>query len=254
MFFLFLRLCPWILAGVAAVLSWWQWRVPTLYPWPLLVLLGLYILACLAFLWRARHWREGALALFPTLTALLLLVFGHLFVETPVLRLFTSALFTFLPWFSLELGWFLLYDSAHYPARSFFRLHVALVPICVWYLLATLQEIHVFLPLVATWMLAAGCIIGILALFAGTVQAWQEGRERRWMWASLLIAIHLVAFMLFLPTSLTVHGALGALLVAIPLRLRYLTRERAVSAWTLAIEGGVFLSLWVAILVTARWG
>lgn len=254
MFFLFLRLCPWILAGFAAVLSWWQWRVPALYPWPLFVPIGLYILASLAFLWRARRWREGFFALFPTLTALLVLSFGHLFVETAVLRVSTTALFTFLPWFSLELAWFLLYDSARYPARAFFRLHMALVPVCVWYLLATLQEIHVFLPLVASWILALGCAGGMLALFAGTVQAWHEVREQRWMWASLLIAVHLVAFMLFLPVGLAVHGTLGALLVAIPLRLRLLTRERVVTALPLALEGGSFFIVWVALLMAVRWG
>lgn len=254
MFFLFLRLFPWLVAGLSALLSWWQWSVPALYPWPLVAALSLYVLACAALLWRARHWQDGLFALLPTVTALLVIGFGHLFVETLVLRVFTTALFAFLPWFSLELGWFMLYDSAHYPAKSFHRLHLALIPLCAWYVLATLQEIHVFLPLVPSWLLVFACLASVVLLFGGTVQVWHDAREVRWMWASLLIAIHLAALMLVLPTGLGVHGALGALLVAVPLRLRQSVRERTVPFTRLLIEGVLFLVFWMTILGTARWG
>ncbi len=254
MFFLFLRLCPWLVAGLAILGSWWQWSVPALYPWPLLLPVSAYLLVGAAFLWRARHWREGLAALFPTFIALLVVGFGHLFVETTGLRVFTTGLFAFLPWFSLELAWFMLYDSAHYPSRAFLRLHMALVPICLWYILATLQEIHVFLPRVASWILVSACVVGVVVLFAGTAHGWREARERRWLWASILIALHLAALMLLLPTTLEVHGALAALLLAAPLRLRHIGRERTVSFSQLWTEGAVLLVVWLMILFTARWG
>lgn len=254
MFFLFLRLCPWLIAGLAILGSWWQWSVPALYPWPLLLPISVYLLVGVAFLWRARHWREGLRALFPTFVALLVVGFGHLFVETIGLRLFTTGLFAFLPWFSLELVWYMLYDSAHYPSRAFLRLHMALVPVCLWYILATLQEIHVFLPRVSSVVLVMACVGSVVVLFTGTAHGWRDIRERRWLYGSVLIALHLAALMLLLPTALEVHGALAALLLAAPLRLRHIGRERAVSVSQLLVEGAILLLVWFTILFTARWG
>ena len=253
MFFLLLRLAPWLLAGFAALMSWWQWRTPAIYPWPLVVVLVGYVISAGGLLWRSKHWREGAFALWPMCIAIAAIGFGHLLVEDALPRLLTTLLFAFLPWLALRLGWLLLYESSHYPPQAFFRLYLALVPVCVWYVFSTLQGILVFL-LPVTELVAVGAFLILMGLFAGIIRSWSDPRERRWFWTSLIVGAHAVTLLLILPTSMAVHGALAALLIAIPLRLRQLAHDHRKLSSRLWVEGAFYVAMWTGICVSARWG
>ncbi len=253
MFFLLLRLSPWLLAGLAALVSWWQWHTPSVYPWPLFLVLIGYVVSAGGLAWRSRHWREGLFALWPTCVAIISLGFGHLLVEDVGLRFFTTVLFAFIPWLALRLGWLLLYESSHYPPQAFFRFHLALVPVCLWYVFYTLQGIQVFL-LPATGVVAIGALIALVCLLAGTIRSWSDPRERRWFWTSVLLGAHAIILLMMLPTSMAVIGALAALLVAIPLRLRQLAHEREGLPPRLWIEALLYVAVWVGICITAPWG
>ncbi len=253
MFFLLLRLSPWLVAGVCALASWWQWKAPHLYPWPLVAAVAVYILMSVLLVGRSRHWKEGARSLLPTGIALALMAFGHLLIEQSNLRLLTTFLFAAIPWLALELGWFMLYASSQYPAHAFARLNVALIPISIWYVISTLQGIHVFLPTLPA-ILVGGCVVTTVVLFSGTVRSWEDKRERRWIWASALIGGHLAALLLLLPVGMAIQGAMMAILIAIPIRLRHLSLEHGFPTWSLAIEGVLVCAAWVSLLFMARWG
>lgn len=252
MIFLLLRLCPWFVGGFAALVSWWQWRVPALYPWPLVAALVLYFLAVVALVWRSRFWKQGIAGLLPTLLVLVALGLGHLLIETTEMRLLTTVLFAFLPWVSLELGWFMLYDSVHVPVHGLARFNVALIPVGVWYLAFTLHGLHVLLQPVP-WILAAISLMFSVLWFVGTMDSWREHRERRWMWASVLIGVHVAILLLLLPTSMLVHGSLAATLIALPLRLRQLARQPRLSPFLICLEGCALGGVWMAVLFSARW-
>lgn len=253
MFFLFLRLSPWFVAVVSALVSSWQWRAPALYPWPLVMGLCVYVIALIALLWRSSAWRAGAIALLPAFFSMTMIGFGHLMIEETVLRVSTTAVFAFIPWLALELGWFMLYESHHYPARAFTRLNLALVPLSMWYLLTTLQGIQVFLQILSG-MLMALCVFATVLWFVITIRSWKDQREKRWIWASLVIGGHVALLLVLLPVSMPVQGALAALLVALPLRLRHLVHERGPFFRALWLEGGLLCVLWIGILFSARWG
>lgn len=253
MFFLFLRLSPWLLSGLAALVSWWQWRTPSVYPWPLFLVLIGYVISAGGLTWRSKHWREGLLALWPTCMAITSIGFGHLLIEDMGLRFLTSVLFAFIPWLALRLGWLLLYESSHYPPQAFFRFHLALVPVCLWYVFYTLQGIQVFV-LPAMGVVALAAFVALICLLAGTVRSWNDSRERRWFWTSILLGAHAILLLLILPTSMAVVGALAALLVAVPLRLRQFAHEREGLPPRLWVEALLYLAIWVGVCVTARWG
>lgn len=252
MFFLFLRVSPWIVAGFAALLSSWQWRSPTLYPWPLVAALCAYILGSIALLWRSSAWRSGAVALLPAFLAMFVIGFGHLLIEETGLRLWTTFLFAFIPWLALELGWFMLYESHHYPAKAFVRLNLALVPISTWYLLTTLQGIRVFLQVLPSGLMTV-CVFMTVLWFVITLRSWRDAREKRWLWASLVIGVHVALLLVVLPISMPVQGAIAALLIALPVRLRHLAHERRPFFRGLLLEGGALGLLWMGVLLSARW-
>ncbi len=252
MFFLLLRLAPWLLALLAALVSWWQWRMPSFYPWPLLLVVIGYGLSAGGLIWRSKHWREGLRTLWPTCVVLLVVGFGHLLIEEASLRWLTTIIFTFVPWLALRLGWLLLYESNHYPSQAFCRFYLALAPICFWYVFATLQGIQVFLLPTLSSLVLGACLL-VISVLAGTVRSWRDIHEREWFWVSLLVGAHAIILLLLMPTNMAVHGALAALLIAIPLRFKQLSQNSTAVSSRAWWEGGLFATVWIGICVSARW-
>ncbi len=252
MFFLVLRLAPWLLAGFAALVSWWQWRTPSIYPWPLVLVLVGYVVSAGSLVWQSKHWREGLWALWPTCIAIVAIGFGHLLIEDPVFRFLTTMVFSFIPWLALRLGWLLLYEPGHYPPQAFFRFHLALAPVCFWYVFSTLQGIQVFL-LPTDGLVSTVAFLFQMVLLAGTVRSWKDARERRWFWTSLVVSVHVLLLLAVLPTTMAVQGTFAALLVAVPLRLRQISQEGKRPLRRLWMEVAAFVVVWGGICVSARW-
>lgn len=252
MILLLLRFSPWIVASFFALASWFQWRTPLLYPWPLVGAILVYIFAAIGLLWRSRVWKQGVVQLIPPVLTFISIAAGHLLVEGVWLRALTTLLFAFLPWLVLELSWFLLYDSARYPAHGLGRLNVAFVPIGIWYMAFTLHGLQIFLQIIP-WVLGAVLWTVSVFWFVGTIGSWSKPRDRRWIGAGLLIGLHAAILLLLLPTSMAVHGSLAALLVALPLSLRGLALQPKPAIYLICFEGGLLGILWLTVLFSARW-
>jgi hypothetical protein len=251
---LFFRRClPWLTAGLAAGFVFWQWQDPLDYPWPLVLFLLWYLLAVVILVWKRLSWRDAVEKTLPSFLTLMAIAFWVLLIETSIERLIILLLFVGIPYLVLELLFLLMYAPARYPVNGLSRVNIAFVPLTAFFLAATFDGLLVFLRLPWWVPVAVFTLVGgLLFLFTAHPTA---NRPHRWRWAVLggIIGLHIGILELLLPVSMLVHGALGAFLLAFPLRLRRYAYQPVPSrrlAWS---EGLLACLFFVGLLVVSRW-
>lgn len=250
---LLVRLLPWLTGIAGALIGYWQWQFPLSYPWPLLSF-GVWYLAVLVVLsWNHLGFWEALEKAVPSVISLTTLGFGFLMAESTFERVILTVLFAGVPLLTAELLFLLTRDPARYPVNGLSRVNLTLVPVAAFFLASTLNELWVFIRLPWWIGLSAFTMFGA-ALYAATAHPTAD-RLHRGRWAGLGggIGLHLGILGLLLPISMAAHGALAALLLAFPLRVRryaYQPVPSVMHVWTESILAIIFF---VGLLVSSRW-
>ncbi len=251
--FLFMRLSPWLIAGVAGFLSAWQWRDALIYPWPLVIVWALAFFAVCAMAWRELTWRDTLEKMAPSFVTLAIVGFAFLLVEGSLTRFVTSLVFLLIPLVSLELLFLFLYDPTRYPVNGLSRFNIALVPVAGFFLASTWHGLGVFLQMRSWVSVASFILLGASFYFLTTHPNAHRTHRRRWMLLGGLLGGQIGLLGLLLPVSMAVQGALASLLLCLPMRIRryaYQPQPSFKMAWS---EGVLALAGFVALLFTARW-
>lgn len=248
-----MRLLPWLFAGAALFASRWQWLRPLDYPWPLAVFLIAYLCALVFVAWRKLPFFEAVEKLAPSALTLFILAFAFLLVEQNAEKIVVSLLFAFVPCLVLELLFLSVHDPARYPVNGLSRLNIAMIPIAAFYLGATLYGLKVFLRIPGWIVPAAFAALGGLLYYATSHPSADANHKRRWLALGGGLGLHVGFLGLLLPIGMMAHGALSALLLVFPLRLRryaYQPYPTSGHAWT---ESLLAVLIFIAILATAQW-
>ena len=118
---------------------------------------------------------------------------------------------------------------------------------------ASLAGVSIFLR--APWWLVPLALTTVSATlaFSTTHPTADPKHRRRWTLLGACAGLHAAALALFLPVGLLVHGAIAALMVAFPLRLRryaFAPHPSRAHAWSESVIASVLL---LGLLVSARW-
>ncbi|MBP7006203.1 hypothetical protein KBB27_03720 [Patescibacteria group bacterium] len=255
MMILLLRLAP-MLAGFAIyALFEWQWTHPLFFPWPLLGAMAAYlVIAARLVAVRKDRWDM----MWKAIPGLLLLgsatvcslLFEEIFWQHG-LSLFV-AIATYL---SLELLFLLAYDPARYPVHGLTYLDVGIVPLTNALLVWGMVGVRTFQKLMLPFWMPMIVLMVVNAIGFIATSHPDATREQRRAWAMFggAIGAALGVLILFLPLTMPAQAFLAALLVAAPLRLRrygFSPYPPRAMAW---FEGGVFLLLFIGLLLLSPW-
>lgn len=248
-----LRLLPVISAILAFGLVYWQWLHPLIYPQPLVWFFVWYIFATLALVWKRLSWKDALEKLVPSVIALCCVGLGFLMVESGYGRVFLTMFFVGIPYMVLELLFLLLYAPARYPVNGLSRFNIALVPISTVLFGSAFQGLIVGLR--APWWMVMGAFVffGVAFFFFTAHPTAHHTHRLRWGVLGGWAGLHVAILELVLPLSVFTQGALAALLIFVPLRLRryaYGPQPSHRVAWSEAVLAGI---CFFTILWTARW-
>ena len=250
---IFLRLLPVLVALLQAAVFYGQLTQPLKYPW--IVLLGVLALPLAAFAisWRRLAARDMISKMLPAFILLVVLAFSLLLVEGRLAAWLIILIATAASFISLELLFLLIYNPSRYPVNGISRVHIAYVPIAVWYAAATSSGLLVFLHTERQWHVVSMVVLGAI-LFRTTGHAAASQHEKGiWTMMGAIVGAHVGLLGLLLPMSMPVQGVVAALILSSALRVRryiYEPRPSPRQAWVEAV--GVFVAF-VAVLSSAKW-
>ncbi len=250
---LWLRFLPTLTAVMVVGVALLQWRYPFTYPWPWVVLCVWYVGAAVMLAWRHLSWREGWQQMIPSIVMVGAGMLGSLMATTLLAKLLLAVTVAGLAFFFLELLFLSVYAPSRYPVNGLSRLNIALIPLALFCIAATMSGLSVFIQF-SRWILLGGTVLTTMILFYVTSHP-SAHRAHRLRWGALggAVGLHIGVLSFLLPVSMAVQGALSALLVVLPLRLRryaYQPRPTMRVTW---VESGVGLSCFLIVLVIARW-
>lgn len=252
---LFLRLLSWITAILALGTALWQWDKQhfALYPWPLVIFFVWYAFALGLLAWRRLSWRDALEKIFPSFLVSMTVCFGFLMTETTIQRFVVTMLFVGIPFLILELLFLFLYAPSRYPVSGLSRVNITLIPLGAFFLASSLNGLFVFLRIQIWIPLVVSLLFAALAYFL-TAHPTADHRHRiRWGLLGALIGLHVGFLGLLLPFGMFVHGALSALFVSLPLRMRRYAFQPKPSRKLAMAESTFAIILLGLILGTSRW-
>lgn len=263
---LLLRLLPLINGVLGFIMAREQWKWTDVYPWPLVAHITAFAFSMGLIGWKRISPKDFVekmslplLAMIATGTAFLV------FEEEWVHGLLTGAM-AFISFFSLELFFVSQYHSMKYPLNGLSRWNMALIP-CIGFLGgAVLQGIQTFLlwPMVSSggedavlWPLwiepVILAVVGAVAYIVTSHPTATRPLRIKWMMLGALIGLQIGILGLMMPVPTSTFGALVAICLAIPLRIRryaYAPVPPRSLAWA---EGLSMLGCLIAILMGSRW-
>jgi len=248
-----LLLLPWIAGGCAFILARLQWSEPLIYPWPLLAALVVHVIAIAWIGWRRLSLREVAEKMSPSVIAMAVFGASFLLIENTIIRWIVTFLFAGLSVLTLKLYFLLCYDRQRYPVNALSHVNLALVPLIMFFLGWVLDGLAVFIRL--PWWIAV-CVSAVIVatIYVVTSHPTAERMHRiRWTILGAFIGVQIGVLTQVLPGGMMVQGALAALLVAAPLRVRryaYQPVPPTRVAWGEACMG---VTMFLAILLLSRW-
>jgi hypothetical protein len=250
---LLIRLLPWLTALFAFVAAQYQWTHLLSYPLPLVIWFVWFVFAILLIRWSKVSFRATFEKMTPAVFAAAGAILAFLMAQDAVQRLGLTLALVLLSWVTLELFFYYAYDPKRYPVNALSHVNLALVPLIVFYCTCGLSGLQLFLQI--PWWLSVVTFIFLGAiLFALTEHPVADLAHRiRWRGLGMWIGAQASLLLLFLPVTVSVRGALLALLFFVPLRVRryaYAPRPSTRVSW---LEGGIALALFVFVLLTAQW-
>lgn len=253
MWMLFIRLLPWISALVAFATAEYQWRHPFTYPVPLLLWLGWFILAIGVIRLKRVSFQATFEKMTPAIFAAASTIAAFLMAQDQIQRWGLTLVMVSLSWITLELFFYYAYDPKRYPVNALSHINLALVPLIIFYSTCGLSGLQLFLQ--TPWWLPVAIFILLGAiLFALTEHPVADAAHRiRWRGLGMWIGAQAALLLLFLPVTVSVRGALLALLFFVPLRIRRYTYAPLPSARVSWMEGVAALAFFLFVLLTAQW-
>lgn len=242
-----------MIAALAILIAWVQWKLPLTYPWPFVALIGAYLVAGCWYTIGRLSFADAASRILPAALFIVSGALAFLLLEEPLaLRALAIAL-ALVPWLALSLLYFALYDPAKYPVNGLSRLNIALVPPIAFLLTVALNGLQVFLRL-DPWVALVTLPVVTGALYLVTAHPTALATHRyRWAGLGAMAGFKAAVLCLLLPVAPPVQGAIAALLVALPLRVRRYSYAPALSRRQAMIETSAHAACYLLILLTSRW-
>lgn len=253
MIFLLVRSLPWFIGLLAYAASQWQWRHADFYPWPLVSVVIGYIVSATLISYRRLSLDELISKILPSVLVLTSIGFAFLLIEAPEARLALSILYAGIAVASLEMLWLLIFAPARYPVHGLTRLNMAFMPLTFFFSVLGLTGLMYFIR-IPEWITPAVMALVGASAFVLTIHH-SHSNTHRFRWATIGAAIGFQLGLLanVLPVSNIVHGAIAAILIAIPLRIRRYgtgTTPRHSIAWSEGISASI---LFLTVLLVSRW-
>lgn len=251
---LLLRSLPILMALIGVLLAWLQWNMPLSYPWPLLgILLAFLVFSASLFFGRSLASIDAAHQFLPTAIVLVAGGLGMLLAEQTYERIVLTLVLSGIPAFALELYYLANYEPTKYPVNGLSRLNVALVPVIAFFAAVALYGMQVFLRLNSWYSLIAFPVAAAALYFVTSHPTAERPHRLRWSLVGAMAGLHAAILVLLLPVSLVVHGAIAAIMIAAPLRIRRYAHPPTPSRRLAYTEGISSAVLFLAILLTSRW-
>ncbi len=253
MFFLLLRLLPWLSGIGMAFALWLQWREPLYYPAPLLGGVGLFLLSSFLLLWRRISVSGFFERIIPPLTLLFAIGLAFLMIEDPLQQIFFSCVAVLTVTISLEMMFYFLFDPKRYPVNALSHMALASVPLTAYALAAGLSGLNIFVN-TPGWIpcLLLG-VYGLAAYWTTEHPVADAASRHRWRVLGVVIGLQVALFCLLLPLEVWTQGLLAAFLFSVPLRIRRYAFPPAPPARTVVFETICAILFFGTLLLTARW-
>lgn len=253
MMYLFVRAVPWLSAAAAMLAVQWQWQNPSMYPYPMLGAIGVYIAASVLIGAGRLAWKELMVKSTPSLLLLVAAALAMLVIESPESKIALTILFAGTPLLTLELLFLLAVDPVRYPVHGLSRLNVALVPITTFLLAAALSGLRIYLQFDNLSIIAIFSLFGAAVFALTSHHASSHEQDRRWAAVGALVGFHAGFLVQVLPIGLPAQGLIASLILAIPLRMRrYAFQPVPARNVAIAESTGVAVML-AAVLLLSRW-
>ena len=250
---LLLLILPWTAAVISFVCIEWQWREPLLFPWPVAIALGVFVVSVIAIGRTRIRWKEMAEKMVPSFLALCALSLACMLIEGVWLQWMVTVLFVGITILALKLFLLLCLDPHRYPINALSHVNIALAPFILFFLAFALNGFVVFVRL-PWWAVGLACTLVCGALFLLTSHPTATMSDRlRWTLFGICVGAQLSILIQILPVGMYVHGAIGALFVGIPLRMRRYTYQPKPSRSLARFEVVAAVIVFFAVLLLARW-
>ncbi len=250
---LFFRILPFVVAALQIVVFREQLRYPLAYPWIVLIGVAALPLAALVIGWGRLHLGNMLEKMAPAFLLLSSLAFSLLLLEGDIAPWIVIVLAALASYFSLEMLFLHVYVPTRYPVNGISRLHIAYVPIVMWYAAATSTGLLIFLHSNRFLHVLGATLLGVLLFRTTGHPGATKQANRIWMFVGGLAGLHVGVLGIFLPLTMPVQGVLAALILSATLRVRRYMYEPKPSRKQAWIEGAIAASLFVLVTGTASW-
>ncbi len=253
---LLLLLAPWLTGAYAIAAARAQLAWPLNYPWPLLSVIGVFLVVSSIISWRKLPLWVAIRQVIPGTLALLGMTGAFLLVEGEWQVYALLFAFAAVPTLVLALLFLSVFDPGRYPVNGLSRINLACVILATFYGSFALAGLATFLTEERwlRWVAAPsfGVLFAIIALVTAHPNATSK-ELRRWTAFGALAGIHAGFLLAIVPVSMLVTAVWVMLFLAVPIRMRryaYQPIPPTTTAWGEAIIG---LLLFIATLAIARW-
>ncbi|MFA5185203.1 MAG: hypothetical protein WC551_01840 [Patescibacteria group bacterium] len=250
---LLIRLLPFFVGLLEAVLFWWQKKIPGAYPWLVAAAFVALPLSALIIAGRRVRFWDLMEKMAPTFLFVAVLGFALLLLEGNTETIILTAMAAIASFVSLELLFLLARDPGAYPVNGLSHVNIAYVPLSIWYAVSTSTGLLVFLHSDGIWHVALCAVLGIV-LFRTTGHPGATRQQNRiWMAIGGMVGAETGLLGLLLPVSMLMQGLVAAIVICGALRVRrylYDPKPSRRLAWTESIVG---VLLFIVSLVSAKW-
>jgi len=250
---LFIRLIPFVVGMIQAVLFWQQWLHPTWYPWVLCIGLAALPIGAIILSWGRIGFRDLMEKIMPTFLLLVALAFALLLVEGTWHVLIVTTIAALASTLSLELFFLMAHYPAAYPVNGISRVNIGYVPMIVWYAVSTSMGLMTFVHSDRTWHVLLCAVLGVL-LFRATGHPGATPQQNRvWMIVGVCVGLEVGLLGIFMPVSMAVQGLVASVIFCGVLRMRryvYDPKPSVRMAWSEALA---LIIVCLVSLTTAKW-
>ncbi len=250
---LLIRLIPFAVGLLEAIVFWQQQFHPTLYPWILMIGLVAFPLGAVAIAHRNLGIREIAGKLTPSFILLVALAFAFLLTEKTWQFVLLEAFAGVSSFLSLEVLFLMVHHPSAYPVNGISRVNISYVPIIMWYAISTSIGLVIFIHSDRIWHVLMAAVLGYILFRTTSHPDATRSQNRIWSLVGICTGIEIGLVGLLLPVSMAMQGLIAAVIMSGVLRMRrylYNPKPSHRVAWSEAI-GMIVIA--VVSLSTAKW-
>lgn len=253
MYFLLLRLLPWISGLGMAVAMWVQWQNPLWYPGPFLAGSVLFLVAATLLLWKRVSLLGFVERVLPPTLLLTATALAALMADNSIHSLALSVTAVVTATISLEMIFYFLFDPKRYPVNALSHIALASVPLTAYGFAVGISGLLVFVR-IPYWI---PCVLfgvyGLIAYWLTEHPVANTASRNRWRILGAVVGVQVAIFLLVLPLDVWAQGLLAAFLFALPLRIRRYAFPPVPVVRMAIAEVTISIFLFSTLLLTARW-